>query len=59
MESKSPFQSRTLLASLLVAVAAFFPPAQAIVAANPGLAMGAAGAILAGFRLISSKKISF
>lgn len=57
-DTKHPLQSTTLWVSLITAIAAFVPPVQLLVAANPGIAMGVASLISAGLRLAASKKIA-
>ena len=49
--------SKTLWMSLIVAVAPFFPPAQAVLIANPEITYVVVGGIFAVLRVISGKKV--
>lgn len=57
METTKPWQSKTLWASFIVAAAPFFPPAQAVIVANPELVATAVGALFALLRLLSGKTL--
>jgi hypothetical protein len=57
-ETVQPWQSKTLWVSLIMALAPVIPPLGAVIAANPELAGIAAGVLVAGLRLISSKKVT-
>ncbi len=57
MNSKNPLQSKTLWVSLIVAVAAFFPGVQALVASNPEIIGVVVGGIFAVLRLVTKGKI--
>ena len=54
---KKPWQSKTLWIGLVVAIAPFFPPAQAVLIANPELVGMFVGALFAGLRVVSEKKL--
>ncbi len=54
---KKPWLSKTMWAAALTALVPLFPPAAAIVAANPGLVSAAVGFIFAALRLTTDKKI--
>ena len=56
MDSKNPLQSKTLWVSLIVAIAAFIPPVQAIVVANPEIVGIVVGAVFSLLRLFGSNK---
>lgn len=57
METTKPWMSKTLWAGLIVAIAPFFPPVQAIVVANPEIASIAVGAIFSALRLVTKKPV--
>lgn len=57
-EEKSPLQSKTIWTSVLIAVAGFFPPIQAIVIANPEIASIAVGGLFSISRLFQKKKVT-
>ena len=57
METKKPWMSKTLWAGLIIAIAPFFPPAQAVIIANPELVSMLVGALFAGLRVVSEKKV--
>lgn len=52
------WQSKTMWVALLMAIVPAFPPAAALVAANPELTSVLAGLVVAGLRLVSSKKVT-
>ncbi len=56
-ETKLPWQSSTMWAALIMAVVPLFPPAASLVAAHPEIVGLAAGALVAGLRMITSKKV--
>ena len=51
------WKSKTLWASLIVAAAPLFPPAQVLIAANPDIALGIVSALFAFLRMLNGKKI--
>lgn len=58
-ETKKPWQSKTLWANAIVAVAAFFPPATSWISQNPegfSLVLGGLNMLL---RVVSEKKVTF
>ena len=57
-DTKKPWKSKTLWAGLIVALAPFFPPAQAVIIANPELVSMFVGALFAGLRVVSEKKVA-
>jgi hypothetical protein len=57
MESKNPFQSKTLWTSLIIAIAAFFPSVQVIVSANPEIVGVVIGAVFGLLRIVSKKEV--
>lgn len=54
---KKPWKSRTLWTALFVAIAPFFPPVQAVLIANPEIAGVLVGAVFAGWRVVTEKKV--
>lgn len=56
-DPKRPWESKTMWVSLIVAMAPFFPPAQAVMIANPEAASAIVGAIFAALRLLSTDKV--
>ncbi len=54
---KKPWQSKTLWVALLVAIAPFYPPINAVVASNPELVSIGLGFLFTGLRLLSKDKI--
>jgi hypothetical protein len=58
MDNKKPWQSKTVWASLVVAVAAFFPAVQTVIVANPEITGVVLGGVFGVLRLISKGKIS-
>ena len=56
-ESKKALQSKTLWSGLIVALAPFFPPAQAIIVANPELVSMLVGALFAGLRVVTDQNV--
>jgi hypothetical protein len=54
---KKPWESSTLWASLIIAVAPFFPPVQAIIAAHPEIVGLFVGGISALLRLKTDSKV--
>lgn len=57
--AKPAWASKTLWVSVLTAVLpAVYPPAAALLAANPELAAAAVGAVFAALRMISSHKVT-
>lgn len=57
MEATKPWMSKTLWAGLIVAVAPFFPPAQAVLLAHPEAAGLVVGAIFSVLRLVTKKPV--
>lgn len=57
METTKPWASKTLWAGVIVAVAPFFPPVQAVLIANPETASILVGALFSLLRLISGKTL--
>jgi xanthine/uracil permease len=57
MESKVLWKSKTLWASLVVAVAAFFPSVQALVASNPEIVGTGLALVFGVLRLVTKGKI--
>ena len=55
--TKPAWQSKTLWVAVLTALVPLFPPAAALIAANPAAISAVVGAVFAGLRLISSSKI--
>lgn len=51
------WKSKTLWAALIVAVAPVFPPAQALIAANPEIVGAIVGGIFAVLRVFTSKPV--
>jgi hypothetical protein len=58
MTSKKPWLSKTLWIALVTAAVPLFPPAAAVVAANPAAVGAAVGLVFAGLRLISHGQIT-
>lgn len=58
MISKKPWYSKTMIAAAITALVPLYPPAAALVAANPALVMGVVGALFAGLRYISHGAIT-
>lgn len=58
LETKKPWQSKTLYASLLVALAAFYPPVGDWIKQNPELFSMALGALFAGLRVVTKGRVS-
>jgi hypothetical protein len=56
-ETKKIWHSKTQWVALLTAVAAFFPPVQTFIAANPETYAGILSAVFAALRLISKEKL--
>lgn len=56
-DTTKPWKSKTLWASLLVAAAPLFPPAQALIASNPDIALGIIGSIFALLRMLNGKTL--
>lgn len=54
---KKPWQSKTLWVSLVVAIVPFFPPAQALILANPEVVSIALGGIFSVLRLATKDKV--
>ncbi len=59
MDSKKPWMSKTLWTAVIMALAAQFPPAAALFAANPAAVTTGLAAVFAGLRLVSNGKVSF
>jgi uncharacterized membrane-anchored protein len=57
-DCKPLFKSKTVWLSVIVAVAGFFPPAQAILVAQPEIASLVVGGIFGAVRLITKGKVS-
>lgn len=57
LETKSPWQSKTMWTALIMALAPLIPPVGAFVSTNPALAGLLAGGITAGLRMLSSSKV--
>jgi hypothetical protein len=57
MDIKKPWHSKTLWAGLLVAVAPFFPPLQAVLVANPEAAGMIVGALFSGLRFVTKDQV--
>lgn len=57
MDSKKPWESKTNWAALIIAVAAFFPPAAQFIAENPQVCSMVVGALMVGLRLITKKQV--
>lgn len=57
MESKKPWQSKTIWASLIVAIAAFFPPISAWISQNPEMFATVLTALFVAIRFITNGKI--
>lgn len=57
MENKAPYKSKTLWVNLLMAVAAFFPAAQAVIQNHPEAVMAGFGIINMVLRLVTKDKI--
>lgn len=58
METKPAWTSKTVWISLIVALAAFFPPVAAWIAGNPEAFGSIVGSVFLALRLITSGKIS-
>lgn len=58
LETKKPWQSKTVWMNLIVAVAAFFPTAQEWIASNPEAFAGIITVLNMGLRLASKDKVS-
>lgn len=57
-ESKKPYLSKTLYASLIVAVAAFYPPVGEWITGNPQIFSMLLGSLFAALRLVTKGKVS-
>jgi hypothetical protein len=55
VDTKKPWESKTLWAGVIVALAPIFPPAQAVIASNPAIVMGLVGAVFTVLRMLSGK----
>lgn len=56
-DGKQPWESMTLWVSLVTMVLGNFPPAAAIIAANPGLVTAGIGTVFALLRLKTKKRV--
>lgn len=54
-DSKKPWESKTVWVGAIMAVAAFVPPVQAVIVANPALAGSLAGGIMMLLRRFSDR----
>ncbi len=57
-DSKKPWQSVTLWAALVTALVPLFPPAAAVVAANPGIVTAVLGLVFGALRLKTDTAVS-
>lgn len=55
---KSVWQSKTVWAAIIMAIAPLIPPVGVFVAANPALVGVIAGGITAGLRMVTSKQVT-
>ena len=58
MDSKKPWQSKTVWLGLISAIAAFFPSVQAWIVANPGIYGVVLSGVFLALRFISGGKIA-
>lgn len=58
MNTKSIFTSKTMAAQALTLAAAFYPPARALVAANPGETLVVLSILGAGLRWITKGRVA-
>lgn len=56
-ETSKPWHSKTLWCSVIVAFAPFFPPAQAVIVANPEIASVVVGSIFGLLRFLSGTTV--
>ncbi len=57
-DAKKPWESMTLWAALITALVPIFPPAAAIVAANPGIVSAVVGLVFGALRLKTNSAVS-
>lgn len=57
VEQKKPWQSKTLWVGLIAAVVPFFPPAAAVIAANPEVASIVLSGVFSVLRLITKDRV--
>lgn len=58
MNTKSIFTSKTMAAQAITALAAFYPPVTAFVAAHPGETLVVLSLVNAGLRYVTKGKVS-
>lgn len=56
-ETKKPWQSKTLWIGLIAAVVPFFPPAAAVIAANPEVTTAVLSGVFGFLRVVTKDKI--
>jgi hypothetical protein len=57
MQYKSPWFSKTLWCSVIIAVAPFIPPVQAVIVAHPEIVSVAVGGLFALLRVVTKQPI--
>lgn len=58
MDSKKPWQSKTIIMGIIAALVPLFPPVSEWIAANPAVFSSAMGLVFTALRVISKDKIS-
>lgn len=56
-DNKKPWMSKTIWYGVLLGLAGLFPPAQAVLAANPELATAVAGGVVIALRFLTKDSV--